>query len=78
MNIWFDVKARIKLTITNVTKEVQIQGVVKRTSANTFELKGKHNLLMSDFGITPPQAMLGMIKVNNQISLSFYLKIQTG
>ena len=54
-----------------------IQGKVKRTSANSFELHGKKDILLTDFGITPPQAMLGMIKVNDQISLSFFLKIQT-
>lgn len=77
MNTWFDIKARIKLTITHVTKEMYIQGKVKRTSANSFELHGKKDILLTDFGITPPQAMLGMIKVNDQISLSFFLKIQT-
>ncbi len=76
MNTWFNIKTRIKLTITNVTKEVYIQGTVKRISANTYELKGSKQILMSAYGIDPPQAMFGMIKVHDTISLHFYMKVR--
>lgn len=76
LNTWFNVKARIKLTITNVTKEIYIQGTAKRLTADTYELKGSKFILMSAFGIDPPQAMFGMIRVNDSIGLHFYLKVR--
>lgn len=75
MNTWFNVKAKIRLTITNKSKEIFVQGTAKRTGTNTYELKGNKSILMSEYGIEPPQAMFGLIKVNDAISLNFYLKI---
>lgn len=74
-NTWFPVKARMQLTITHVTREVHLQGMVRKTGPHTFEMKGKKDILLTDYGITPPQAMFGMIKVNNTITLQFHLRV---
>ena len=72
---WFDVKANIKLTITNVTKLQTIPAQAKMLGPNRFQLRGENALQMSDFGISPPEAMFGMIKVNDRISFHFDLLV---
>lgn len=73
---WFSVKAKVKITITNVTKQHQILGKARRIGANRFQLVGEKALQMSEFGIDPPQAMFGMIKVNDWITFYFDLIVE--
>lgn len=70
---WFDVQANVKMTITNVTKTLSIPAKAKKLGPNRFQLQGESALQMSAFGITPPEAMFGMIKVNDWISFHFDL-----
>lgn len=70
---WFDVQANVNITITNVTKKQSIPAKAKILGPNRFQLRGENALQMSAFGITPPEAMFGMIKVNDWISFHFDL-----
>lgn len=70
---WFDVQAKVKITITNVTKEQSIAAKARMIGPNRFELQGEHALQMSAYGINPPEAMFGMIKVNDWITFHFNL-----
>lgn len=73
---WFDVQAKVNITITKVTKEVSIPAQAKLLGPNQFRLRGEQALQMSAFGITPPEAMFGMIKVNDWIVFHFDLIVQ--
>lgn len=73
---WFVVKAKVRITITNVTKEHIILGKAKKIGPNRFQLMGEKALQMSEFGIDPPHAMFGMIKVNDWITFHFDLNVQ--
>ena len=73
---WFDVQAKVKLTIKNVTTEQQIPAQAKISGPNRFQLKGAHTLLMSTYGVHPPEAMFGLIKVNDAITFHFDLIVQ--
>ena len=73
---WFPVKAKVRITITNVTKEHQILGKAKKIGANQFQLLGEKALQMTEFGIDPPHAMFGMIKVNDWITFHFDLIVK--
>ncbi len=73
---WFDVEARVNLTITGVTKEKRIKAQARRISDNQFALKGSEAIQMTEFGIDPPTAMFGLIKVNDLITFHFDLTIQ--
>jgi len=42
---------------------------------NRFQLRGEKWLKMSSFGIIPPEAMFGMIKVNDDITFHFDLVV---
>lgn len=74
-NQWFAVKAKVKLTITGVTKEQFIEAEAKKTADNQFSLRGEKSLLMTDYGIDPPGALFGLIKVNDLITFHFNLDI---
>ena len=58
------------LQIAGVEREVAFDIVTKRTSAG-LSVEGKVNLLMTDFGITPPKAMLGMLKTDPKVTVTF-------
>lgn len=75
---WFDVQAKVRITITNVTKERSIAAKAKIIGKNRFRLQGEEALNMSEFGITPPHAMFGLIKVNDLITFHFDLTVQAG
>ncbi len=70
---WFDVQANVNVTITNVTKLQSIPAKAKVLGPNRFQLRGENALQMSAFGIAPPEAMFGMIKVNDWITFHFDL-----
>ncbi|HLP94100.1 MAG TPA: YceI family protein [Saprospiraceae bacterium] len=72
---WFDVQANVNITITNVTKTFTVPAKAKIIGSDRFLLKGESALQMSSFGITPPEAMFGMIKVNDWISFHFDLNV---
>lgn len=70
---WFDVQAKVNITITNVTKLQSIPAKARILGPNRFQLRGENALQMSAFGISPPEAMFGMIKVNDWITFHFDL-----
>jgi hypothetical protein len=70
---WFDVQANVNVTITNVTRLQSIPAKAKIIGPNRFQLRGESALQMTAFGISPPEAMMGMIKVNDWISFHFDL-----
>lgn len=72
---WFDVQANVNITITNVTKLQSIPAKARVLGPNRFQLRGQNALQMSAFGIEPPEAMMGMIKVNDWITFHFDLII---
>jgi hypothetical protein len=48
-----------------------VQG--QQRADGTYQATGSLPLLMSDFGIDPPTAMFGLIKVHDQITVRFKL-----
>lgn len=73
---WFDVKANVKITIANVTKTQSIDAKAKVLGSNRFQLQGQSPMQMSAFGIEPPEALMGMIKVNDWITFHFELIVR--
>lgn len=58
------------LRIAGVERETTLDIKTERTSA-TLTVKGEVRLLMTDFGIAPPKAMLGMLKTDPKVTVSF-------
>ena len=57
------------LRIAGVDREVALDLKAVRT-ATTLTVTGAFDLLMTDFGITPPKAMLGMLKTDPKVTVT--------
>ena len=63
-------KAIGTLRIAGVEREVVIDITAKRGDS-TLVVKGELPLLMTDYGIAPPKAMLGMLKTDPKVTVTF-------
>ncbi|NUR55175.1 MAG: YceI family protein [Acidobacteria bacterium] len=63
-------KALGTLRIAGVEREVVLDITAKR-STSTLTVQGRVDLLMTDYGITPPKAMLGMLKTDPKVTVTF-------
>jgi YceI-like domain len=58
------------LKIAGVEREVVLALTTGRKDGGLL-VKGELGLLMTDFGITPPKAMLGMLKTDPKVTITF-------
>ena len=58
------------LTIAGVEREVTL-GLKAQRTGEALTLTGGVDLLMTDYGVTPPKAMLGMLKTDPRVRVSF-------
>ena len=58
------------LTIAGVEHEVALDLTILKTET-ALSVKGTLPLLMTDYGITPPKAMLGMLKTDPKVVITF-------
>ena len=61
-----------QLAIAGVEKDVILNVQVKRQAAG-LAVTGTTSLMMTDYGVTPPKAMLGMLKTNPKVTITFEL-----
>ena len=64
-------KVNGKLTINNVTKNIEIPVAIQKTKG-FYLIKGNKDLSMSSYDVTPP-TFYSTIKTGDQVSISFYL-----
>jgi polyisoprenoid-binding protein YceI len=62
------------LTIAGVEKEVTLNLRIERKDA-AVAVTGGTDLLMTDYGITPPKAMLGMLKTDPKVQIRIELML---
>src|SRR5687767_9646063 len=58
------------LAIAGVEREVTLAMKTQRTDT-TFTVTGEVRLLMTDFGIAPPKALMGMLKTDPKVTVTF-------
>ena len=63
-------KATGMLTVAGVERQVTLD-LKTAVNASTITVMGELTLLMTDFGIKPPTAMLGMLKTDPKITVTF-------
>lgn len=68
------VRAIGALTIAGVTKDVTLDLAAQRAGSN-LSVVGEIPLLMTDFGITPPKAMMGMMKTDPKVVIKIELML---
>lgn len=72
---WITVQATANLTIAGVTRKETFSIQAKRTDELLYRFKGSKSLKMTDYGMTPPRPMMGLIKVKDLIVLDLDLTI---
>lgn len=55
------------LTMAGVTKSVELHLIYKVLPGGELQISGTHSLLMSNFNMEPPTAMMGTIKVGDEV-----------
>ena len=66
----YQFQARGTLTAAGVTREIAL-AAVGRVTAEGLRVTGSEDLLMSDFGITPPRMLMGTLVVRDKIAVHF-------
>jgi hypothetical protein len=69
----FATKAVGKLTIAGSEKTVTMDVLAERLPSGALRATGTVPLLMTDFGIKPPTALLGTLRTKNEITVKFEL-----
>lgn len=59
------------LTMAGVTRRISLKTTGVNNKAGVYEFKGSISLKMSDFKMSPPTAMLGLMKVGDAITLKY-------
>lgn len=70
------VTGQLSIAGTERTFELPVQAL--QAADGTYRAAGRLPLLMSDFGIDPPTALLGLIKAHNEITVCFDLVATAG
>jgi polyisoprenoid-binding protein YceI len=65
------------LKIAGVEREVALDITTERKDS-TLSVHGQVLLLMTDFGIKPPVAMLGMLKTDPKVTVAFEVVLESG
>lgn len=68
---WFSLRTTGRLTIAGATQTVPIDIKAKALGDGRFRFTGQHALLMTDYGVDPPTALLGTLKTGDQVTVYF-------
>jgi len=68
---WTTLKATGTLKIAGVEKPVTLTVKGKEVGGGSYRFTGSTPLQMSDFGISPPTAMLGTLKTGDRVTIHF-------
>ena len=72
---WVKVNALAKITLNGRSNNYTLNVNAKKTARNQFRFISNKILCMSDFGIAPTTAVLGMVKVKDEIMISLDLEV---
>jgi len=70
-------RASVAITLAGVTRQYDVKLVEEPTSDGTFRITGTQELYMTDFNLNPPRAMFGLIKVSDELLISFELVVKS-
>lgn len=73
---WTTLPVKTHITVAGQRRPLHLSVAVKNLGDNTYQLRSQTEIAMSDFGIDPPAAMLGMIKVQDIITIHFDLIVE--
>lgn len=71
-----NIKGWVNISLAGVTKKTEIDYRVRSGDPYTLQLDGARTLRFSDFGLKPPHKLAGLIKVEEELQVSFHLVLQ--
>lgn len=72
---WTTIKINVSISMAGITKNAFIVVQGKKIGNNYYRFVGQHSMLMTSFGVVPPTALFGMVKVKDGIIVKFDLII---
>ncbi len=73
---WMKIKTKGLLTIAGVTDTTDLVVNGQLVGSNRFRVKGVKPLNMHDYNIEPPTALMGLIKVNEKLTVHFDVSVR--
>jgi polyisoprenoid-binding protein YceI len=64
------------LTLGGVQKSITMSGTAKDDGAGALRVVGTHELRMTEYGLKPPSLMMGTMKVDERVKVSFDLLLK--
>lgn len=65
-----------ELTLGGVARPIVVEAVAADGGDGTLLVTGKHVVKMTEFGLKPPSLMLGTMKVGNDVTVGFELRLK--
>jgi polyisoprenoid-binding protein YceI len=65
-----------ELTVAGSKKFVVFDAMGEMKADNKYSIRGKKDILMTDFGLEPPSALLGLVKARDELVVHFELLAQ--
>jgi polyisoprenoid-binding protein YceI len=63
-----------QLTISGNTRDITLVASSHKNADGTQVLSGSKNIKMTEWGITPPKYMLGMMKVYDDLTINYSVR----
>jgi hypothetical protein len=74
---WAEMTALTEITLAGTSQMVEMPFQARRVDGDIFQFKSFHTLTLTSFNIDPPTVLMGLIKVNDEITIYFDLHIKT-
>ncbi|WP_423128369.1 hypothetical protein [Gaoshiqia sp. Z1-71] len=72
-----DLKHEIRVTMNGITNTYTCTSEIEKPYQDQWRLNGEMDVLLTDFGIEPPRKFLGIVKVGNEVFISFKILFST-
>ncbi len=69
-------KGIIKISLGGTTKLFEMDCTIEASPSGIIHLKGGRDFTFSDFNLEPPKRMMGMVKVQQGLNVSFHLQLK--
>ncbi|HEY1055618.1 MAG TPA: YceI family protein [Emticicia sp.] len=70
------IKGMVDIQLAGVTKRFDVNYKFSKDGQNMMDLIGTRTVNFSDFDLTPPRKLGGMIQTNNELKVEFRLKLK--
>jgi hypothetical protein len=72
-----NIKGTVVISLAGVTRTMDVDYTVQYIDQHNLRLQGYRQVLFSDFGLTPPRKLAGLVKVEEQIDVRFQLVLRS-